>query len=186
VSTCWICDFYSSPTFCSAQSHPGPFDSFADVAGIAAAVLSRNPTFTPQQVASAIIATSSTLSTPSLDGLSSLAGVKFVSTTCTSCEASATLPAYCTNPRTSSPTSTPTSTPTSKPTSKPTQQCLNIGTRLTSYGLTCACNTPRCWGVDTSGRCCSGFCRITTRGVSVCREAPRPPRVRPASRIAVR
>lgn len=148
------------------------------VTGIAAAILSRNPTFTPQQVASAMIASSSTLSDPSLDGLSSLAGLKFVSTSCT---ASDTLPAYCTNP----PTSSPTFTPTSKPTSKPTQQCLNIGTRLTSYGLTCACSTLRAVCADTSGRCCSGFCRITSRGVSVCRQAPPPPRLRPASRVSV-
>jgi len=128
-----------------------------------------------------MIASASTLSDPSLDGLSSLAGLKFVATSCASCTASDTLPAHCTNPPTSSPTFTPTSTPTSKP----TQQCLNKGTRLTSYGLTCACSTLRTACADTSGRCCSGFCRITSRGVSVCIQKPPPPRLRPASRVSV-
>jgi hypothetical protein len=174
VSLFWFCDFLSYFLFCLTYTLFAPS---IDVTGIAAAILSRNPTFTPQDVVSAIIDSSSTLSTPTLAGAASLAGVKFVTTSCTSCSASATLPAYCTNP--------PTSSPTSTPTSKPTQQCLNIGTRLTSYGQTCACSTLRTVCADTSGRCCSGFCRITSRGVSVCREAPPPPRVRPASRIAV-
>jgi hypothetical protein len=70
---------------------------------------------------------------------------------------------------TSKPTSTPTSKPTSTPTSSPVRRCLPIGWRLSSYGIRCACNTPRCYGPDTSGQCCSGKCRITSRGVSVCR-----------------
>ena len=80
-----------------------------------------------------------------------------------------TTPSPTATPTTPSPTATPTSKPTSTPTSKPIQQCLNVGWRLSSYGIRCACNTLRCYGADTSGRCCSGKCRITSRGVSVCR-----------------
>ena len=87
-------------------------------------------------------------------------------------------------PMTSTPTASPSKapmssapTPTNKPTTrtpttkKPTS-CLVIGERLKSHGLTCACGTNYCWGHDTTGLCCSGYCRITSRGVSVCREAP--------------
>ena len=57
------------------------------------------------------------------------------------------------------------------PSSSPTT-CLPDGERLESHGLSCACATLYCWDEDTTGRCCSGYCRITSRGVSVCREQP--------------
>jgi hypothetical protein len=50
--------------------------------------------------------------------------------------------------------------------------CLSDGERLESHGISCACGTLYCWDEDTTGRCCSGYCRITSRGVSVCREQP--------------
>jgi hypothetical protein len=74
------------------------------------------------------------------------------------------------------PTPKPTGVPSVKPTRKPTGNpatakpttCLGIGSRLTSQGVVCSCITPMCWGQDTSGLCCSGGCRINSRGVSVC------------------
>jgi hypothetical protein len=74
-------------------------------------------------------------------------------------------------PTTSAPT--PTTKPTTRtPTTKKPTSCLVIGERLNSHGFTCACGTNYCWAQDTTGLCCSGYCRITSRGVSVCREAP--------------
>lgn len=71
-------------------------------------------------------------------------------------------------PTTGVPSVRPTRKPTASPaTAKPTT-CLGIGTRLTSHGVACSCSTPMCWGQDTSGLCCSGGCRINSRGVSVC------------------
>ena len=75
-------------------------------------------------------------------------------------------------PPTSKPTGKPSVPPTPKPTNKPATAkpttCLGIGARLTNHGIICSCQTPYCWGEDTSGLCCSGGCRINSNGVSVC------------------
>lgn len=72
-------------------------------------------------------------------------------------------------PVTSKPTGVPSVRPTSaNPAMAKRTKCLGIGARLTSQGVMCSCGTPMCWGEDTSGLCCSGGCRINSKGVSVC------------------
>ena len=67
---------------------------------------------------------------------------------------------------------TPTLSSTTDGTSSMPTACLSDGERLESHGISCACGTLYCWDEDTTGRCCSGYCRITSRGVSVCRDQP--------------
>ena len=68
-----------------------------------------------------------------------------------------------------------TPTPTSRPTTSPTSCILldqNYG-RM-PVGNVCPCGGSGCWGADTTGQCCSGYCRITDLGSSFCRATPTP------------
>ena len=65
--------------------------------------------------------------------------------------------------------------PTSSPTPKPTS-CIaldqNYGRMPVGNG--CPCGGSGCWGADTTGQCCSGYCRITNVGSSFCKATPTP------------
>lgn len=87
---------------------------------------------------------------------------------CTLLETSTYNESVCNPDPTSAPTPKPSFSPSSKPTSKPSF-CIPNDTRMIWYGLSCACAYPWCWGEDTTGMCCSRYCRVTSRGVSMCK-----------------
>jgi hypothetical protein len=70
----------------------------------------------------------------------------------------------------SSPTSSPSSSPTSSPTSKPTSCGIPNDGRM--LGLPCPCSEPGLFCVDTTGQCCSKYCRLTNVGSSFCKASP--------------
>jgi hypothetical protein len=84
------------------------------------------------------------------------------------------------------PTSSPTPKPTSDPSSSPTHPRSSPTPKPTScialdqnygrmpVGKGCPCGGSGCWGADTTGQCCSGYCRITDLGSSFCKATPTP------------